>query len=230
MWPAIVQLLPVVTAALLWVAYQYYKDRHLPEPLSHYLACLLFGAAAAWLSLQLYRALGVFGLRYDAYALAESNLPGLFAYAVLAIGPIEEFAKFLPFLIVLRFKEFDEELDGIIYASVIAIGFSALENISYLNYLTSSEAVLRAIAGPLVHIGFATIWGHYVGLAYLEGRSVLRAALGSLCVAALLHGIYDFIVLGFPLSAPPLAMLLVLAIWLWRLYLIRDIQRRSGVR
>lgn len=229
MLSALVQLLPVIVAAALWVAYHYYKDRHLPEPLSHYIACLLLGGGAAWLSLVLYRGLGLLGLRYDAYALAESNLLGLLAYALLAIGPIEELAKFLPFLLVLRFKEFDEEIDGIIYASVIAIGFSAVENINYLSFLTPTEAALRAIAGPLVHIGFATIWGHYVGVAFLEGRSVLRAACASVLVAGLLHGIYDFIVLGFSLSAAPLAMLLVLAIWMWRLFLIRSIQRRSGI-
>lgn len=40
---------------------------------------------------------------------------GLLAYSLLAIGPIEELAKLVPFLIfVRRFRAFDEPLDGII--------------------------------------------------------------------------------------------------------------------
>ena len=67
-------------------------------------------------------------LRYDAYLLAETNLPGFFAYAVLVIGVIEELAKMIPFLLfVINFKEFDEPIDGIIYGSFIALGFAAVE-------------------------------------------------------------------------------------------------------
>jgi len=53
------------------------------------------------------------GLRFDAGALAADDPVALLAYALLAIGPIEEIAKLLPFvLVVIRFKAFDERLDG----------------------------------------------------------------------------------------------------------------------
>lgn len=80
----------------------------------------------------------------------------MLAYAIFAIGPIEEFSKLLPFVvIVLRLKAFDEPMDGIIYASFIALGYAASENLYYLQFLTPWEAAARGFAGPVVHILFA---------------------------------------------------------------------------
>jgi RsiW-degrading membrane proteinase PrsW (M82 family) len=68
----------------------------------------------------LYIGLEPLGLRFDAVALADTSVVALFSYAMLAIGPIEEISKLLLFvLLVLRLKEFDEPLNGIIYASFI---------------------------------------------------------------------------------------------------------------
>jgi len=215
-------LLPVVLPALFWAGYHYHKDRHLPEPPGNLLACIVLGIAAAWLSRGLYWSLGLVGLRYDAVALANDFPPGLFAYAVLVIGPVEEITKLLPFLLIVRrFRSFDEPLDGIIYASFIALGYAAAENVYYLQYLSPLESVARGFAGPVVHILFASIWGHWVGLAHIAGRPIVSTAFVSTLVAAVLHGIYDFIVLLKPAGALPVAVLLVVAIWIWRLRLMR---------
>jgi RsiW-degrading membrane proteinase PrsW (M82 family) len=224
-------ILPVLVPALFWAAYHYHKDRHLPEPIGNLLLCFALGVAAAGLSHVMYTALGPIGLRYDAFALADSNPVGLFFYAVLAIGPIEEVAKLLPFLIiVLRFRSFDEPIDGIIYASFIGLGYAATENVQYLQYLTPIEAIARGFAGPVVHIVFASIWGHRIASAKFARRSVPRAAMSGLALAALLHGLYDFAVLQSPGYSLPLAALLIVSIWLWRLKVLRDLHLRAKAR
>ena len=130
-------MLPVLFAAgllpvLFWAAYHYYHDRHRPEPVGHLFLALLLGAAASLLAGAGYDALGLLGLRFDVLALAESTRLGLFLYAFLAIGLLEELAKLLPFLVViLRFKDFDEPVDGIVYASFLGLGFAAAENLYY---------------------------------------------------------------------------------------------------
>jgi RsiW-degrading membrane proteinase PrsW (M82 family) len=225
---ALLLILPVIVPVIFWAAYHYHKDRHLPEPAGNLLLCLLLGAAAVGLSHYLYVGLGLVGLRFDALALADSNPVGLLAYAILAIGPIEEFSKCLPFvLIVLRFKALDEPIDGIIYASFIGLGYAAIENVQYLEYLTPLEALARGFAGPVVHIVFASIWGHWIAAAHLAGRSVTLAAISTIAVAALLHGIYDFIVLLSPGVSLPVAALIIVTIWLWRLRLLRDLHRKA---
>ena len=224
--------LPVLLPVLFWAGYHYHKDRHLPEPPGNLALCFALGIGASWISLGLYTSLEFVNLRLDAVALADSNHAALFAYAVLAIGPIEEFAKMLPFLVVvLRFKDFDDELDGITYASFIALGYAAVENVHYLQFLSPAEAFARGFAGPVVHIAFASIWGYTVGHAHLEGRPLLVPALIGFGISAFLHGVYDFFVLIEPRLSLLVAGLLVVAIWVWRLALMRRLhigQRDEG--
>ena len=218
------QLLPVILPLLFWVGYHYYKDRHLPEPPSHLLLAFALGVGSFYLGMFMYGALDFVNLRYDAYVLAATNRPGLFAYAILVIGVIEEFAKLIPFLVVvIHFKEFDEPIDGIIYASFIALGFATVENIQYLQYVTGPEAWARGFASPVVHIVFASIWGYYIGRACLCGEALGRTIVAALAFTAFLHGIYDFVVIALPTPALPVAAFLIVSIWLWRLRLIRDL-------
>lgn len=214
-------LLPVVLPALFWAGYHYHKDRHLPEPAGHLLIALLLGGVGAVLAKGLYVSLDFVDLRYDAFELAATRPLALLAYALLAIGPIEEFSKLLPFLVViLRFREFDEPMDGIIYASFVGLGFAAAENLYYLQFLTPLEATARGFASPVVHILFASIWGHQIGQARLLGKSVAVAALRGFAFSAVLHGVYDFIVLLNPAFALPVAAALIVVIWVWRLKLL----------
>ncbi len=222
-------LLQIVLPVLLWAAYHYYHDRHLPEPAANLVLCFLLGCGSAAISSWLYAGLGLVGLRFDALELGLGNLPRLLAYSMLAIGPIEELAKLLPFLlVVLRFRAFDEPLDGIVYASFIALGYATVENLHYLQFLTSVEAVARGFAAPLVHMMFASVWGYYVGRAYLRMSSWWSPGLLSVPAAAFLHGGYDFLVLAEPLAALPLSALLMLVIWLWRILLIRGLHNQKG--
>lgn len=225
----VILLLPIIVPALFWAGYHYYKDRHLPEPVGRLLAATLLGALAAGLSRVLYLGLGEVGLRYDAYVLAQTDTMALLAYALLAIGPIEELAKMLPFVLVVRhFGTLDEPVDGIIYASFIALGYAAVENWHYLEYLTGSQALARGFASPVVHIVFASIWGHLITRAQLAGRRVLPAALGGLLIAAGLHGIYDFVVILEAHHSLPIAAIIIVAAWLWRLRLIRTMLERAA--
>ena len=217
-------LLPVVLPVIFWAAYHYHKDHQLPEPAGHLAFAFLLGIAAFFLGLVFYAALDLVGLRFDAYLLAESNLAGLLAYCLFVIGPFEELAKLVPFLLlVLRFKEFDEPIDGIIYASFIALGFGTIENFYYLQYLSGVEAWGRAFAGPLLHIVFASIWGYYIGRAYLCGKSLLRITVLAFAASAIVHGLYDFLVLGMEPELLPIPAAIITGIWIWRLMRIRDL-------
>ena len=215
-------ILPVIVPVLFWAAYHYHKDRDLPEPLGNLALCLGLGVASAFVSQAAYRALEPLGLRYDAVALGADHPLGLLAYALLAIGPIEELAKLLPFvLVVIRFRAFDEPVDGIIYASFIGLGYAAVENLHYRELLTTGEAIARGFASPVIHMLFASIWAYWISKSVLTGRRILPAALGGCTLAAALHGIYDFLVLLAPVSALPVAAALIVGLWIWRLGAIR---------
>ncbi len=221
-------ILPVVVPVLFWAAYHYHKDRHLPEPPGNLLLCFALGIVAAGLSKAMYIGLEPLGLRLDAVALADENGAALFAYAMLGIGPIEELAKMLPFLaVVIHLRALDEPLDGIIYASFIALGYAAVENYLYLDYLDGIEAAARGFAGPVIHILFASIWGNRIAQARLARRSLLRATLFGFLIAAALHGLYDYMVLRQPVAALPIAAAMIAVIWIWRLRLMRRMHEDS---
>ena len=222
-------ILPVALPILFWAVYHYHKDRHLPEPVGHLLLAFALGMLASGLSMAMYEGLGALGLRHDAGYLADTTSLGLFAYSLLAIGPIEEFAKLVPFLLVIiRFREFNEPLDGIIYASFIGLGYAAVENWQYLDYLTPTEAAARGFASPVLHILFASIWGHWIGRAHLSQQSVAKAALSGLAVAAGLHGLYDYLALLNPHNSLLFAALMVVTLWLWRLRLMRRMHSEAS--
>ena len=174
----------------------------------------------------MYLGLEPLGLRHDAVALADENPWGLLAYALLAIGPIEEIAKMLPFLVVvLRFRAFDEPLDGIIDASFIGLGYAATENFHYLDFLTPLESIARGFAGPVIHILFASIWAHWIASAWLVGKPIAGPAFRGGALAILAHGLYDFLVLLKPVSALPIAAAMIITIWIWRLRLMHRLHK-----
>jgi RsiW-degrading membrane proteinase PrsW (M82 family) len=223
--------LPVLLPVLFWAGYHYYKHRHLPEPPGNLALCFLLGIAAAWLSRGLYAGLEPFGWRLDATVLGDTNPIGLFLYSLLVIGPVEELSKLLPFVLVaIRFSYFDDDMDGITYASFIALGYAAIENAHYLQFLTPMEAVARGFAGPLIHIAFASVWGYAIGHARLAGRPILVPALWSFAVSAVLHGVYDFFALSTPRLSPMYASVVIVVLWVWRLGVIRRLVQRHSQR
>lgn len=222
-------ILPIILPIVFWAAYHYHKDRHLREPPLNLLLCFLLGLLAAALSKGMYAGLEPLGLRFDALALAADNPFGLFLYSMLAIGPIEEFAKMLPFLaIVIRFRAFDELLDGIVYASFIALGYALAENLHYLDLLSPLEAAARGFAGPVVHIVFASIWAYWISRARLSNLPMAKPAGLGFLLAASLHGLYDYLVLLLhPVATLPGAAALIIGIWIWRLRLMHRLHQEA---
>ncbi len=220
-------LLAIVIPGFLWAGYHYYHDRHQPEPILYLLIAFLLGCFSGLLGQLAYSALDIVGLRYDAFELGQHNRAGLLLYSLCVIGVIEEGAKFLPFwLIVLKFKHFDEVIDGIIYASFISLGFACYENFHYAQFMNSREMLARGLASPLVHAMFASVWGYHCGRAWIEQRKIFPAAIYGLLIAIILHGLYDFMIIGSPGWIQASSALLILSIWLWRIELLRRLSLR----
>ncbi len=74
-----------------------------------------------------------------------------------------------------------------------------------------------------MHIVFASLWGFPIGVAILERRRLWRPVIYGLGVAAFVHGIYDFAVLGLAAWARWLRALLIVAVWLRKVYLIEHV-------
>jgi protease PrsW len=112
----------------------------------------------------------------------------------LMVGLIEEGCKLLAALSVTKRHEFDEPIDGLIYATAAALGFATLENAFYLYQHGASLILLRGPISTLGHILFAGAWGYAMSLKrFTGGRYLLRRGW---LLAALLHTIFNFLLLG----------------------------------
>jgi RsiW-degrading membrane proteinase PrsW (M82 family) len=172
---------------LLCVRYIQSFDKHEKEPFIKMLLVTCWGGA--W-SILLTSVLYI-GLQYLGISGSRTAFGALFI-----IAPVEEFAKFMA-LITSYFiyrNEFDEPVDGIIYMSCVALGFSLIENFFYAMRPESEYLLLlRLFISTPMHICFSA----FMGLAFYLWRLSHKAAglmAISFLLACLSHGAYNLII------------------------------------
>ncbi|MBD2258625.1 PrsW family intramembrane metalloprotease [Pseudanabaena sp. FACHB-2040] len=202
-------------AFLLWFFYT--RDKLNPEPRGLILKIFLLGMLAA-----------------IPVVLIQWLLPLPRFWVAIAIVPIvAEIAKYC----MVRWgaydsAEFDEPVDGIIFAAVVGLGFATLENIVVLllTYFTVTsvtvpgsglpfsplQAVLdlfavRGLLGALGHALWSSFWGYGLGFTkFPDGHS--KGLVGKGLLAAILsYALFNALALS-PGLLPRLAMVLLLAI------------------
>jgi len=132
--------------------------------------------------------------------------------AFFLAGFLEEALKLsVMFMLVWRSRHFNEEMDGVVYAIVVAAGFAAIENVGYtidattypylLGLLEGTEgnyhqALFKIIAIRSVpgHMMFGAIIGYFIGKARFarHGRGGLLAI--GFFLAFMLHGTWDYLI------------------------------------
>ncbi len=226
--------------SLAWLALVYSRDRYEKEPkrLIAKLYCMSIIAVAL------------------AYALESATRPRLSGAVVVVIGGavlvglIEEGSKF--FVVVLgtrRSPHLDEPVDGMIYASAVALGFAAIETLSYilrsydvglaykLSPATAAHLALtmtapaRALVGNLGHMSWTGVTGYAYG-RLRTGTGSRRAVFGAYLVAVAGHASYDgFLGLGAPaLAYAVLAVSVIVYVHLFRKALAASPFRRHQLR
>lgn len=116
------------------------------------------------------------------------------SFGVLALA--EEAAKFaLLLMLVFPRRFFNEPMDGIVYAVLIAMGFATLENIVYADRFGLQTVLVRALTAVPAHLAFAIVQGYFVGLAKFDLKNRGRLLAKGLGLSVLLHGAYDWLIL-----------------------------------
>jgi RsiW-degrading membrane proteinase PrsW (M82 family) len=192
---------------IFWLWYFYHRDRYEPEPLSWIFRMFLIGMAITL-----------------PVALIEAGVGLLFPevfLAVVAAPVIEELSKYE---VVRRFVyntiEFNEPIDGIIYATAVALGFATVENVSYvlMSYqqslaLAVDTGLFRAVLSVPGHALFSSMWGFALGQAKFSPparRGVIIAQ--GLILAILFHGIFNFLLMD-NIGVAVLILAFVPAMW-----------------
>lgn len=192
----------------IWLRFFFVKDRH-PEPI--YLISRVFLAAIILAPLAiLCQWLFIEVIKQANPAFHASESPQFFLWAAL----VEEFIKFLPFVIIVFYNnEFDEPVDAMIYMIAAGLGFAAIENILVVAktfqqgiHITFQLLVLRFIGATLLHAVASGLIGYFIGLAWFYHHHSKKIILVGIIIATLLHfafnmllvvsEIYPFLILG----------------------------------
>lgn len=194
-----------IAPALAFCGYVIHKDRFNKEPKWLMLLAFGFGVFSVFPAV----VSSVMGSRLFDVSGSFVNI-GLYAFFVVALS--EEFAKFF-FLRFILFKreEFNEPLDGVVYAVMIGMGFAAFENILYVADGGIGVALLRMVTAIPAHAIFAVVMGYHVGLAKFDLTHRTELMRKGLIYPILLHGAYDFFLLQK--SIPMLSLLAFVGLW-----------------
>ncbi len=111
--------------------------------------------------------------------------------AVVLAAVCEELPKWIAFLFIYRWNEFDEPLDGVVYGVALALGFATVENVLCVARDGLGIGLLRALFAVPAHALFGAVMGFYFGRAKFGGGRALIAV--ALLAAVAFHGAYDFI-------------------------------------
>ena len=151
----ILAIAPVVTI-ILWI---YLKDKYDKEPIyilsKFFIIGILVSVVAIYIEETLIKINIFIGKTY------------IFYMSFIVAGLVEEGLKALVLIPnLLKEKNFNERLDGIIYSVFLSLGFATVENIIYIlleDPISAFEVgVIRSIISVPAHMMFAVIMGYYI--------------------------------------------------------------------
>lgn len=169
--PAVIAAVVAFIPAALYVLPLIWLDRYDPEP--SWLLALAFGwggLVAVIVSFIVNTVLGEV-----AYQVTRSPEAASFVGAVISAPVFEEASKGIGLLVLLIFfrRYFDDILDGIVFAGVIALGFATVENVLYYGRAVGGGGLggltilflMRGIMSPFAHVTFTAMTGIGCGIA-----------------------------------------------------------------
>jgi RsiW-degrading membrane proteinase PrsW (M82 family) len=219
---------PVYLAIILFI------DRYEHEPWRMLAMAFFWGALVAF-SLSLIFELMLKG----AIFLTFGSVSKVFTSAV-SPAIVEEGAKGLALFLLFFWKkdEFDGVIDGIVYASMVGLGFAMVENISVYGSAEikgglASGLTLFVVRGILLafsHPLFTSMTGIGLGLARQSRNSLIKFIVPviGLLLAMLLHFLYDFSAIVGGLAFFAQVLLVIVPVFLGVLIIIFFSLRREG--
>lgn len=130
---------------------------------------------------------------------------------VAGVGVLEEAVKLLPvFWLAVKMQRIRTPREAAFYAGISGLAFGVAEAVSYSINYTNINTIgmaygmvgsgnyvvlefLRLITLPFLHCVFTGVAGYYLGLSLLSPQRRTALILLGLAVAAVMHGLYDFL-------------------------------------
>lgn len=202
-----------VLPALILVYYVYTQDKLQREPTKNLVKAFFYGGGSVLASLLIsvpFMKMGLFP--QEIHTSMDAFRTAFFGAAI----PEETAKLVLLWLFLRKCKDFDERMDGIVYAVCVGMGFAAFENLEYVIGAGSQWVTVglsRSLTAIPGHFGFAVVMGYFFSLYYFDSYRAPLAGLKMWLYPVLLHGTYDWIAMSQQVT-PELGGAIALAILL----------------
>ena len=235
----VVSLTTVVFGAVCWAWFFRAQDRREPESWFDLTKLLLIGAGLLFYAGSVNSAVSeIFFPGVGPDALLSSSYAVSFFTIVrfLPFAAVEELLKaVMVWLFAYHKRGFNQIQDGVIYAAMVALGFSVMENLMYLmNFIATGSTQLvvvatlvRTVATTLLHVTASGFFGYAIARTKFFGRPAYWGVVWYGAGAIALHTVFNSLVgtghlyTGFALTIVALAFLLRLmrkqeSVLVWR--------------
>ncbi len=202
-----------VLPALILIYYVYMQDKLQREPTKNLVKAFFYGGGSVFASLLIsvpFMKMGLFP--QEIHTTMDAFRTAFFGAAI----PEETAKLVLLWLFLRKCKDFDERMDGIVYAVCVGMGFAAFENLEYVIGAGSQWVTVglsRSLTAIPGHFGFAVVMGYFFSLHYFDRYRAPLAGLKMWLYPVLLHGTYDWIAMSQQVT-PELGGAIALAILL----------------
>lgn len=180
--------LAAIVSISMWIDYFRRIDVFEPEKILHLIIALAIGCITPFISLGIYYFIGKTGFEMN------GELFNDLLYTFFAIGMNEELSKIIGVVIVFKLlrKKLNEPIDYLIYAGVVALGFSVIENFRYFNHYGIDIISTRAFYSAVVHIICTSIivYGYYRHQLFNKGAFITNL-ISAFILSAGSHALFD---------------------------------------
>lgn len=181
-----------IIPAIIWLAFFYRRDRLEPEPKHMVFRLFLLGGLLA-------AAIGVplVDNVFDVPSwLGSSSLVTQILAGWLIVGCIQETLIYSAVrFTVYDTAEFDEETDGVVYATAAGIGYATVLNILFVvnsGGVALGNGAIRIVITTIAHAAFAGVIGYFLGRQKFEERPAWWMPAG-LLVASLINSVFFYL-------------------------------------
>ena len=201
---SIILLALSVLPVILLMIFIYHQDKYEKEPIGLLIRAFIGGMVAIPLDLCLVSVIN--GIYYS---------ETIFYSAFIEAAFCEELCKFvILFLTVWWNKNFNEYMDGIVYATFVGLGFACVENILYVYEGGVGTGIVRALLSVPGHFLFAVVMGYFFSLAKFSGKGSFGYLMAALFGAVLAHGLFDWLLMITDFIGPALGVI-IFALFIW---------------
>ena len=182
-------ILGAICGAMLWLNYFKRIDLLEGERIIDVIVAFIIGFLTPSITLWIYFGLGVLDIKFN------GEFTNDFLYSLLGVGLSEELSKLLGVFVVFKIlkKRINEPVDYLVFAGIVALGFSVRENFIYYNNYGSQIITGRTFISCLVHIINTSIcvYGIYRSSIFNKGNIYVNSIIG-ISLAVVSHGMFDF--------------------------------------